>query len=86
MEPGEHLKENGILYVNDLKYGDTYPNSYLDISHPDGRAQEEKPTIVYFHGGGFFGGDKCMGDPLAESSDSNALFDELLLFTVPSEL
>lgn len=40
--------------------------------------KEEKPTIIYFHGGGYFGGDKCMGDPLAVNNDSNYLFDALL--------
>ena len=36
----------------------------------------ERPTLIYFHGGGFFGGSKCDGDPLAES-DATALLDDI---------
>lgn len=78
-EPGSHVKGNGILYVNDIKYGDTYPNSYLDISYPNEDTSVDRTTIVYFHGGGFFGGDKASGDPMAESDDSNYLFEQLVL-------
>lgn len=77
--PSKKVKENGILYVNDVKYGDTYPNSYLDISYPNEDTSINRPTIVYFHGGGFFGGDKALGDPLAVNDDANYLFDKLVL-------
>lgn len=38
-----------------------------------------RPTFIYIHGGGFFGGDKIAGDPLAVNSDSNYLFDHIIL-------
>lgn len=37
---------------------------------------EDRPTLFYFHGGGFFGGSKNDGDPLAES-DATALLDDI---------
>lgn len=77
--PDRKVRENGILYVNDIKYGNTYPNSYLDISYPTEDTSVDRPTIVYFHGGGYFGGDKVLGDPLAVNEDSTYLFDRLVL-------
>lgn len=76
--PSQRVKENGIYYRNDIKYGATYPNSFLDISYPSEDTNVDRPTIIYFHGGGFFGGDKAMGDPLAANDDSNYLFDKLV--------
>ena len=76
--PDRKIRDNGILYVNDIKYGETYPNSFLDISYPPGDAAAGRPTVIYFHGGGFFGGDKVMGDPLAVNDDSTYLFDKLV--------
>lgn len=78
-EPNTQLKENGILYTNDIKYGDTYPNSYMDISYPNDDISVDRPTIVYFHGGGYFGGDKVLGDPLAVNDDSTYLFDQFVM-------
>lgn len=76
---GRSVKENGIVYLNDIKYADEYPNSYLDISYPNENIEEVRPTFIYIHGGGFFGGDKAMGDPLAANNDSNYLFDSIVL-------
>lgn len=76
--PSKRLKENGIYYINDIKYGMTYPNSFLDISYPSKDTSVDRPTIIYFHGGGYFGGDKAMGDPLAANNDSNYLLDKLV--------
>ncbi|MGT2755793.1 alpha/beta hydrolase [Streptococcus ovuberis] len=76
--PSQHVKENGIYYRNDIDYGSTYPNSFLDISYPSEDTNVDRPTIIYFHGGGFFGGDKAMGDPLAVNNDSSYLFDRLV--------
>lgn len=73
------VKENGIVYLNDIKYAGEYPNSYLDISYPNEDIGEVRPTFIYIHGGGFFGGDKAMGDPLAANNDSNYLFDNIVL-------
>ncbi|WP_411342545.1 alpha/beta hydrolase [Paenibacillus sp. WLX1005] len=77
-QPEEQLKQNGIVYRNDIAYAHQYPNSYLDISYPDPHRFANRPTIIYFHGGGYFGGDKAMGDPLAENNNANALFNDLV--------
>ena len=29
-ESNRRIKDNGQLYVNEIKFGETYPNSYLD--------------------------------------------------------
>ena len=74
--PGEGLTENGHYKINDIAYGTTYPNSYLDITYPDADVHVDRPTLFYFHGGGFFGGSKNMGDPMA-ASEATALIDDL---------
>jgi acetyl esterase/lipase len=76
--PAEHIRENGIRYVNDLEYGTEFPNSHLDISYPADIPDSPLPTIVYTHGGGFFGGDKVLGDPLAIDSDVNFFPDRIV--------
>jgi acetyl esterase/lipase len=76
--PAEHLRDNGIRYVNDLEYGTEFPNSHLDISYPADSPDAPLPTIVYTHGGGFFGGDKVLGDPLAVDSDVNFFPDRMV--------
>jgi acetyl esterase/lipase len=62
------MRDDGIVYVNDLAYGADYPNSFLDIWYPDGDRSRKRPVLINFHGGGFFIGDKVMGDPLAAST------------------
>ena len=75
-EPMEGLKDNGQYIVTEIKYSEDYPNSYLDITYPDKDRDASNPTLIYFHGGGFFGGSKSVGDPLAES-DATALLDDI---------
>lgn len=75
-EPYEGVKNNGQYTITEIKYSEEYPNSYLDITYPDENLDAERPTLIYFHGGGFFGGSKCDGDPLAES-DATALLDDI---------
>ena len=59
------VQENGIYLVSNLKYGETYPNSFLDVSYPSMEdTLSSRPTLIYFHGGGYFGGSKGYGDPL----------------------
>lgn len=77
-EPGTKTKENGQLYVTEVPYGTQYPNSYLDISYPNEDTSVDRPTVIYFHGGGFFGGDKAMGDPMAADDDANKLLNEVV--------
>jgi acetyl esterase/lipase len=71
------VREDGVVYLNDLRYGQTYPNSYLDIWYPS-VDMDTRPTIVYFHGGGFIFGDKVQGDPLAVQDNSDGVFLEML--------
>ncbi len=75
-EPMEGLKDNGQYVITEIKYSEDYPNSYLDITYPNGDRDASNPTLIYFHGGGFFGGSKNVGDPLAEN-DATALLDDI---------
>ena len=75
-EPMEGVKDNGQYIITEIKYSENYPNSFLDITYPDENRETARPTIIYFHGGGFFGGSKSVGDPLAES-DATALLDDI---------
>ena len=77
-KPDRRVKENGELYVTEIKYGEKYPNSYLDITYPTEDTSIDRPTVIYFHGGGFFGGDKSWGDPMAIDDDANRLFGEIV--------
>ena len=74
--PGEGVTAAGQYKINDIAYGTEYPNSYLDITYPDSNTEIDRPTLFYFHGGGFFGGSKNMGDPMA-ASEATALLDDL---------
>ena len=58
---------SNATYINDICYGNTYPNSYLDIylSPVEG---ENKPTYFFIHGGGYVWGDKIGGDPNTRDS------------------
>ena len=75
-EPMEGLKDNGQYVITEIRYSEDYPNSYLDITYPNKERDASNPTLIYFHGGGFFGGSKSLGDPLAES-DAAALLDDI---------
>ena len=75
-EPMEGVKDNGQYIITEIRYSDNYPNSFLDISYPDENRETSRPTFIYFHGGGFFGGSKSIGDPLA-GSDATALLDDI---------
>lgn len=74
--PGEGITAAGQYKINDIAYGTEYPNSFLDITYPDSNTETDRPTLFYFHGGGFFGGSKNMGDPMA-ASEATALIDDL---------
>ncbi len=75
-EPIQDFKNNGQYVITEINYSKEYPNSYLDITYPDDNLEKKRPTLFYFHGGGFFGGSKTLGDPLAES-DVTALLDDI---------
>ena len=72
--PGSHLRPDGVLYVNDICYGEKYPNSHVDLWFPNEDRTVSRPTIIYIHGGGFIFGDKVMGDPLAVSAERDIDF------------
>ena len=74
--PGEGVTAAGQYKINDIAYGAEYPNSFLDITYPDSNTETDRPTLFYFHGGGFFGGSKNMGDPMA-AGEATALLDDL---------
>ena len=71
-KPGEKRLDNGLICRNDIRYSETYPNSYFDLWRPDDSG-ERRPTIVYFHGGGFIFGDKSTGDPLSAGGSADKL-------------
>lgn len=60
-EPIDGLKDNGQYLKSEIAYSKDYPNSFLDITYPDQNFEADRPTLFYFHGGGFFGGSKNMG-------------------------
>lgn len=75
-EPIDAERDNGQRIITEIAYADEYPNSFLDITYPVSDISAHRPTLVYFHGGGFFGGSKSVGDPLA-SSDVTSLLDDI---------
>jgi len=75
-DPMEGIKDNSQYIITEIKYSDNYPNSFLDITYPNEDREMPRPTLIYFHGGGFFGGSKSIGDPLA-GSDATALLDDI---------
>jgi len=66
-ESTKTIGENGIVCINDILYGNKYPNSFIDIYYPDDSGKK-RPVYVYIHGGGFIFGNKSMGDPLASGN------------------
>ncbi len=73
--PNQQVRSDGVLYVNDICYDTEYPNSHLDIWYSDEDIAKKRPTIIYFHGGGFIFGDKLTGDPLAEAAENGMNFN-----------
>lgn len=77
-EPVRAVKSNGQYMVTEIKYSDRFMNSYLDITYPTEDTSVKRPTVIYTHGGGFFGGSKTMGDPLAAGDDANFMFEDIV--------
>lgn len=75
-EPHNGLKDNGQYIISEIRYDEEFPNSFLDITYPNENVEEDRPTLFYFHGGGFFAGSKNMADPMA-ASDATALIDDI---------
>jgi acetyl esterase len=63
--PPREARTDGLRVRTNIRYGSRYPNSYLDIWYADSAGASPKPTVIFIHGGGWFMGDKDMGDPLA---------------------
>lgn len=61
------VSDTQVTYTGDIRYGDTYPNSYLDIYRFEADSGEKRPVFFFLHGGGYAWGDKAEGDPTAES-------------------
>lgn len=79
MRPAKRaVKENGQFMVTEIHYGTRFMNSYLDITYPTQDTTVKRPTVFYTHGGGFFGGSKTMGDPMAAGDDANFLFEDIV--------
>ena len=53
----------GTLRSN-IRYGETYPNSFMDI-YKGSKDTSRHPVMIYIHGGGFTWGSKEDGDPNA---------------------
>ena len=68
-EPKEGLREDGVYVRTEINFGKQFPNSYLDIYYP-GPIKEDRPTYIYWHGGGHIFGDKNLGDPISPNSDT----------------
>ena len=79
MHPAKRaVKENGQLMVTEIRYGTRFMNSYLDITYPTADTTVKRPTVFYTHGGGFFGGSKTMGEPMAAGDKANFLFEDIV--------
>lgn len=81
-EPQNKLKtdklQDGRSLISDIKYGETYPNSYLDIYLCKDSKIVKHPTFFYVHGGGYTWGDKKDGDPNGEGRGFGWYFREIL--------
>jgi acetyl esterase/lipase len=63
--PRDLVRSDGLRVRTNVRYGTTWPNSFLDIWYAPGKAGAKRPTVIYMHGGGFFMGTKDLGDPMA---------------------
>lgn len=75
-DPINSKKDNGQYLISEINYDTEFPNSFLDITYPDENRDADRPTLVYFHGGGFFAGSKNMGDPMA-ATEATYLLDDI---------
>lgn len=76
--PKSMVRPDGVRITADIRYADRYPNSFFDIYEPADESSR-RPTVIYFHGGGFLFGSKSAGDPLgAGAVTEKVLFDAFL--------
>jgi acetyl esterase/lipase len=57
-----------------IRYGEKYPESYLNIITPKGKIDKNRPTYFYVHGGGFILGDAIGGDPNTAAKQNTTLY------------
>ncbi len=50
----DQITGDGYHYIHNIAYGDTYPNSYMDICY-NKSSDETTPTYIFIHGGGYIG-------------------------------
>jgi acetyl esterase/lipase len=72
------VRENGEFAITEVRYGDVYPNSFLDFIYPNGDTKFLRPTVVFLHGGGYFSGEKSSGDPLAVGNPDVTILHEIV--------
>lgn len=62
---------DGARLTNDVEYGSTLPNSFLDIYIADDDPSISRPTYIVIHGGGWIVGDKTDGAPSGNSGGAS---------------
>ncbi|WP_179276424.1 alpha/beta hydrolase [Rhodococcus sp. 14-1411-2a] len=62
---------DGARLTNDIEYGSTLPNSFLDIYIADDDPSVSRPTYIVIHGGGWIVGDKTDGAPSGNSGGAS---------------
>jgi acetyl esterase len=77
--PKDFVRSDGVRVRTDVRYGGTYPNSFLDIWYPTADQGAKRPTVLFIHGGGWFMGSKDMGDPLAGGVGANEPMNSLVM-------
>lgn len=75
--PRRTVREDGVVFLNDIRYDEEYPNSFFDVWYREDLIN--RPVVFYFHGGGFMMGSKNVGDPLAMKSAQSLSFIGKLL-------
>ncbi len=55
--------------VKDIKYGNEYPNSFLDIYYSK-ETNDNIPTLIYIHGGAYVWGDKGLDKKIIKFPDT----------------
>ncbi len=65
------------IVVENVKYDEEYPNSFLDIYYA-GEVTDNRPTMIYIHGGAYVWGDKSTNNKALSYPDTNYNIDSFL--------
>lgn len=76
--PAESSLEDHIILRSGIRYGNTYPNSFLDV-YTSENDTGDRPVYIFIHGGGYAWGDKYDGDPLGTGENGAAGMTENLV-------